>query len=760
MFSSKYENTKRNLDESYSYSPEMVKVSVVVPVFNTEKYLVECLDSLLDQSLTEIEVICVDDGSTDGSLDILRQYEKKDARVRVICQENQGQGKARNTGAQHAIGQYLYFVDSDDWLDKRAIELMYLQSSKMQSDLCFCGLLRYDQQTKKILENKYYSVDKYKLAQKEVFNYKDIKDGLFEKFGPSFKFYKTDFYRSKNLHFEEGVHYEDVGAHVAAVLAAERMTYIDDSVYYYRINRPGSTMTEKMNLKKIDDVSVYLKTVHSLLKEKGVLEELKEFYLRFVVEQVQFHQKRFAEVQDYFYGSLKDYFKMLSNDCIEANQQLKSLNSEISRPKMSVVIAVYNTQQYLRECIGSLQKQTLKDLEIVCVDDGSTDGSLSLLKEFAKEDSRIKVLEGEHNKLGAARNKALKVITGRYCQFLDSDDYLEPEACEELYNRMQLEQLDMLQFSGVNFDHITRVETPNSYWSFKWLPKHLEGKIFDRNSCLSFLPSIAVSSCLTIYRTDFIRNNNISFPEGIFFEDNIFFTKAISLMNRIGFDRRKFYHRRIHPESVTQNRSKNFGDEIVMVDMLLDLVWKQFKDEKLLNIYKKDRLSQIEKHLMVLSHEEAEKHKPKVRHIFSKWGYKSSSLIEKNGRFSFFGVPYYRHSSPTLERISFGKLIAFEKLCESKMEHIKICGIKLIKTQILADSKKRVKILGLPVYSCVNANGTKTRRILFIKWSVRDKNFQLNQRLNLLIQKSKQNEEKLNQLLQMVCSMKKRDEEV
>ena len=92
-----------------------VKVSVILPVYNVEKYLKECLDSILNQTLQEIEVICVDDGSTDRSLEILREYEKKDKRVIVLTQENKGAGAARNKGLAIAKGEYLSFLDSDDF---------------------------------------------------------------------------------------------------------------------------------------------------------------------------------------------------------------------------------------------------------------------------------------------------------------------------------------------------------------------------------------------------------------------------------------------------------------------------------------------------------------------------------------------------------------------------------------------------------------------------------------------------------------------
>ena len=95
-----------------------IAISVVIPVFNTECYLSTCLDSVLNQTLENIEVICIDDGSTDNSLEILKKYQKKDNRVKIISKDNEGQGVARNIGISEAIGEYIAFVDSDDFIKK------------------------------------------------------------------------------------------------------------------------------------------------------------------------------------------------------------------------------------------------------------------------------------------------------------------------------------------------------------------------------------------------------------------------------------------------------------------------------------------------------------------------------------------------------------------------------------------------------------------------------------------------------------------
>jgi len=114
----------------------MIKVSVIVPVYNCENYLSEMLDSILNQSMKEIEVICVDDGSTDGSAQILKEYADKDARVTVLTQENAGAGIARNAGIKIAQGKYLSILDSDDWFEPDMLEKAYQKCEQDRADLC------------------------------------------------------------------------------------------------------------------------------------------------------------------------------------------------------------------------------------------------------------------------------------------------------------------------------------------------------------------------------------------------------------------------------------------------------------------------------------------------------------------------------------------------------------------------------------------------------------------------------------------------
>ena len=114
---------------------ENIKVSVILPVYNVEKYLKQCLDTIVGQTLKEIEILCVDDGSTDDSVQILKEYEQKDHRIKVLSQKNAGAGAARNLGLRHASGKYLSFLDSDDFFEPDMLETAYEQAERYQAEM-------------------------------------------------------------------------------------------------------------------------------------------------------------------------------------------------------------------------------------------------------------------------------------------------------------------------------------------------------------------------------------------------------------------------------------------------------------------------------------------------------------------------------------------------------------------------------------------------------------------------------------------------
>ena len=269
-------------------------------------------------------------------------------------------------------------------------------------------------------------------------------------------------------------------------------------------------------------------------------------------------------------------------------------------PCFSVITTTYNGEKYLKECLDSIINQTLQNIEIICVDDGSTDNSLSIFNEYAEKDNRIKVIYHKNQGLATSRNKALEIITGEYCAFVDSDDIIDPNMLLELYEYAKQNDLDMLSFSGYRFNEKEDyIDTP--YWNFNYLPLNWDKTAFTYKDCTKFMHRMAVSSCLTVYRSNFIKENELTFPAGLVYEDNLFWTMAFTKDARFGILNKKFYKARSHVNNITHNIKKNITDWIEINTRLLHYLKTLDLDPYVLKEYKRSRLRILNNHLKQLN---------------------------------------------------------------------------------------------------------------------------------------------------------------
>jgi glycosyltransferase involved in cell wall biosynthesis len=232
-----------------------IKVSIIVPVYNNEKYIYECLDSLIGQTLSEIEIITVDDGSTDNSLMILKKYQENHENFIVIHQQNQKLGSARNTGLRIAKGEYVLFVDSDDYIHGAAAEELYHQGKQYDLDLITFDAEVFEEQGD-VSDNdvrKGLQLDRTRIGipDDKVFTGKDYLK-LYGTSGgmaiPVFmQMYKTSFLRQHNFSFQEQVFYEDNEFSVKSYLLAQRMMYFSKKLYSYRLHA-GSIISSPKTL--------------------------------------------------------------------------------------------------------------------------------------------------------------------------------------------------------------------------------------------------------------------------------------------------------------------------------------------------------------------------------------------------------------------------------------------------------------------------------------------------------------------------------
>ena len=218
-----------------------IKVSVIMPVYNAEKHLRQCLDSVVNQTLQEIEIICVDDGSTDSSPAILAEYAAADSRFQVCHQQNLYAGVARNNGMRHASGKYLAFWDSDDYFYPEALEKMYAKAEEDQADICLCDANQYYEGIGFETTGGMYLVHKH-LPAETPFSRKSCPDVILNVINaaPWTKLFRRSFVAETGLLFQPVRNGNDVYFVECMLALAEAVTYVDEPLLCYRRNQSDS----------------------------------------------------------------------------------------------------------------------------------------------------------------------------------------------------------------------------------------------------------------------------------------------------------------------------------------------------------------------------------------------------------------------------------------------------------------------------------------------------------------------------------------
>ena len=255
--------------------------------------------------------------------------------------------------------------------------------------------------------------------------------------------------------------------------------------------------------------------------------------------------------------------------------------------KVSVVIPVYNVEDFLGECLDSIINQTLDDIEIICVNDGSKDGSLEILNEYAARDDRITVIDQENGGHAVATNRGMDVATGKYLFLMDSDDILDIHALEETYNIAEEKHVDFVLFQAINYymDKDEYIEEEN--YSMNALADHVKDSIFSWRDVKDFVFSISVTPWSKLYNRNFIEKNSIRFPEGLVFDDNVFFYDVLFSADRITFLRKHLFKRRWYPTSSTRAGDERFIDYIE----ISNLIWDVFKRHEVFDEFKRELYS-------------------------------------------------------------------------------------------------------------------------------------------------------------------------
>lgn len=258
------------------------KISVIVPVYNAEKYLTKCLDSLVHQTLKEIEIICIDDASTDKSVLLIQSYQKNYPFIQLVRQKkNQGQGVSRNTAISLATGKYLFFMDADDWIPLNTLEILYTTARQKQATVVRSDFSFFHEDTGEIVpftfEKLLWETYHYDLIKKGYYQKENFSFDLFTqiKWMATTYLFKTDFIKKNHICFSKTRLGEDHLFIISTHLLADKIYFVPNSLYFYR--RTKRSMT-RQTTKAVFDMFQNIKDVHCFLGKHQLMRPFQDHF--------------------------------------------------------------------------------------------------------------------------------------------------------------------------------------------------------------------------------------------------------------------------------------------------------------------------------------------------------------------------------------------------------------------------------------------------------------------------------------------------
>ena len=605
---------KGNITVSYTTMKAVEKpdtksplVSIVMPTYNAAEYLPDTLAGLTKQTFTDFEIIFVDDGSEDETVSILQDFAAQDCRAMVLEQAHQFAGAARNLGMQHARGKYLLFLDGDDFFLPQMLEKSVEKAEQTEADICVFRANRINHVTGEVSEMP-WMMKTDKCPEEETFSIQTNAKHIYEFTSPApwNKLYRSAFVKKYGLTFQETMRSNDVAFVLTSLALADKITIINEALLMYRFNNPNSL--QGANDQKPDCFYEAMKELKNRLVKYGVYEQAKPAFLNYVVE-VSFYnlmtlknafsyEKTFALIRDdifenfgikdlpddYFYAysrtadrrndilslSMYDFFKkwakrgnrvpedMYGRTAAAVTEKGGTIEPN-PRPKISVIMPCLNSMEYMDECLSSVLAQTLKDIEIICVDAGSTDGTVEYIQEKAAQDARISLVHSEKKSYGYQVNLGMDHARGEFMAIVESDDYILPEMYEKLYALAWRYSVEVVKsdFSRFYGDREHRTFTP--------APVLRDKKKYNQVTNVQSDSDIWGAYVLitpAIYSLDFLRKSQIRLHEspGASYQDNGFWFQVLMHAERMWFYPESLYMlRRDNPNSSVKSKGKVYA---------------------------------------------------------------------------------------------------------------------------------------------------------------------------------------------------------
>ncbi|MBE8949056.1 MAG: glycosyltransferase [Quinella sp. 3Q1] len=568
-------------------------VSVIIPMYNAEKYIGECLDSLLKQTFQDFEIILVDDCSTDDSVAIAENFLEKFGRENVLIKRKRNSGNfgytARNRGFHYAKGEYVFFVDADDMLTENALEELYASAKRFSADVVYTGArylyteaagaeLKLDKEGRKWQKKEIAEVQKltvnepHKLLENLL-----ITAGVF--WTPWTKFVRRQFLLDNNITFYEIISGGDYIWTLELFCCAKRFVRVPQAFYLWRSDSETSvsrtTRAPEVQINTWNEAFVHsTRALADLLNKRSILRNnpaycyfaQKNFFEwcfgRNLDARGQFKPEELYEIfgrelgnGDDFDAMTKFFFSFIDSQQKEI-KSLKDKKESTGIPKISVVVPLYNMEKFVGECLDSLLKQTFKDFEVIVVDDCSIDNSMKVVKSYEpKFKGRLRYTSTKVNSGGAGyipRNIGVMHSRGKYICFVDPDDFILLTALDTLYKTAESYKADVVYTSsryllkGRN-DVIKQTADKKGETTFI---------VNDTNKVLNlfFFEGCHHTPYQKFCRRDFLIENGIFFPEIITHGDSLWTIHVFGRAKRFLKIPTAFYFYRKNPESITQRK--------------------------------------------------------------------------------------------------------------------------------------------------------------------------------------------------------------
>lgn len=575
-------------------------LSVIIPVYNAENTISGMLDSILSQSVEKIEIICVDDGSTDASPAILEEYRQAHGEVRIVSIPNSGPGTARNEGIRMAEGEYLTFCDADDLLPEGALKTLLKLAEDGVPDVVSGKYTRVDR-------NRKVNALKTSIEKTAGEAYRFLKQG-----GCYARLYRTAFLRDHEICFPPSRQAED-RLFAARVFAAHPvLRFTDRTVYYYNnitrqtgdnraLTADGSAAAFQ---ERLENWKEYWKICESEIPKEELpfvpaAMILGDFWKR--LKDVDTRERNFSALRCFLedrpqdtelflkgFGipreaflscsCYEDYVRKLAAAAIEADTMLglKGLQFAGERPEepaVSVIVPVYNAENYLLYCLLSICAQRFRDFEVLLIDDGCTDTSPFIMDMICGLDRRFRVIRGNGKGAGAARNIGLDQAAGRYMMFLDADDFFGRDMLWDAWSLMEQRQLDLCIWNGEKFDDQTgKAKKTNSFLVQELLPEEEVFAAADTRYILNFTSAAPWNK---MFRADYVRAQQVRFMELHRFNDIYAIRALLVNAKRISVIRKEeMYYRDNNHASLQGSREQNISEMFPAVEALHERIVK------------------------------------------------------------------------------------------------------------------------------------------------------------------------------------------